>query len=66
MGRIKTQMIKRLTHELIDRHAEKFSEDFTQNKELVGASISGASKKMRNVIAGYVTRLVRMKRVKEE
>ena len=66
MGRIKTQMIKRLTHALIDRHAERFGEDFTQNKELVGASIKGGSKKMRNVIAGYVTRLVRMKRVKEE
>ena len=65
MGRIKTQLIKRLTHQLMDQQSEKFTEDFNQNKELVTANITGSSKKIRNVIAGYVTRLVRMKRVKE-
>ncbi len=66
MGRIKTQMIKRLTHNLISRHGEGFTEDFSKNKEMVSSSISGGSKKLINTVAGYVTRLVRMKRVKEE
>ncbi len=64
MGRIKTQLIKRLTHQLMEGN-EQFTEDFGQNKLLVSNNISGSSKKIRNVIAGYVTRLVRMKRVKE-
>ena len=65
MGRIKTQMVKRLTHKLIDKHGEKFNEDFTQNKAVVASQLSGGSKKITNTIAGYVTRLVRMKRIKE-
>ena len=65
MGRIKTQMVKRLTHKLMDKYAEQFSEDFQKNKEIVRVQLSGGSKKISNTIAGYVTRLVKMKRIKE-
>ena len=65
MGRIKTQMVKRLTHKLIDKHGEQFTEDFSKNKELVASQLTGGSKKIINIISGYVTRLMRMKRIKE-
>lgn len=57
MGRIKTKLVKRLTLELLERHREKLSNEFDTNKRLVAELMAGTSKKLRNVIAGYVTRL---------
>ena len=61
MGRIKTQLIKRLSFELLKEHKENFQMDFEQNKKLVEKFLTSTSKKMRNVIAGYVTRLMKRK-----
>jgi len=57
MGRIKTTLIKRKSKELLKLHGEKFSTDFTHNKEITNSHTSVGSKKMRNVIAGYMSRL---------
>lgn len=59
MGRIKTTFIKRKTKELLSRHGEKFSADFTKNKQLTNQLTDVSSKKLRNTIAGYLTRLKR-------
>jgi ribosomal protein S17E len=45
MGRIKTQLIKRSTIKLLEAKRSSFTKNF--------------DKKMRNVIAGYATRLVK-------
>jgi small subunit ribosomal protein S17e len=57
MGRIKTKFVKSNTKKLMNLHGEKFSGDFNKNKTIVGNYTVMQSKKMRNVIAGYVTRL---------
>ena len=57
MGRIKTTLIKRNTLKLFDLYKEKFTEDFNDNKKIVQSYAEIPSKKLRNVIAGYVTRL---------
>ncbi|MBI2572874.1 30S ribosomal protein S17e [Candidatus Woesearchaeota archaeon] len=57
MGRIKTTRIKRKTKELLKMHGEKFSADFTQNKLLTNKFTTVQGKKLRNIIAGYMTRL---------
>jgi len=57
MGRIKTKLIKSVTNEMFDMHTEEFTTEFGQNKVLVNRFQSGASKKLRNIIAGYATRL---------
>ncbi|MBW2968764.1 30S ribosomal protein S17e [Candidatus Woesearchaeota archaeon] len=57
MGRIKTKLTKRLTLELLEKHRDKLTTDFESNKKLVAELMAGTSKKLRNVIAGYVTRL---------
>lgn len=57
MGRIKTTFIKRKTKELFKKHGDKFTTDFEQNKEVAKASIKVHSKKLRNVVSGYMTRL---------
>ena len=50
-------LIKRVTNQLMDEHAEKFTQDFEKNKALVEQYAEIPSKKIRNVIAGYATRL---------
>jgi len=57
MGRIKTQRIKAKTLELMDLHGEEFTTDYDKNKVIVEEFAVIRSKKIRNVIAGYATRL---------
>jgi small subunit ribosomal protein S17e len=57
MGRIKTKLTKSVTTEMFSKYSEDFTTDFTKNKEVVNKSQQGASKKLRNIIAGYATRL---------
>ena len=57
MGRIKTTLIKRKTRELLDSHGEQFTTDFTENKKITAQLAEISSKKLRNIIAGYATRL---------
>jgi len=59
MGRIKTSLIKRITHELIEKHKNAFTSDFNHNKIAVSQLTTGTSPKLRNIIAGYATRLTR-------
>ncbi|HLD05632.1 MAG TPA: 30S ribosomal protein S17e [Candidatus Nanoarchaeia archaeon] len=57
MGRIKTQLIKSKSQEIVKKYPGEFSKDFNQNKEKLGALAEVRSKKLRNVMAGYITRL---------
>jgi len=59
MGRIKTQLIKRTTFKLLELHRDQFKKDYEANKELVSKFASIQGKKIRNVIAGYITRLMK-------
>jgi len=57
MGNIKTSFVKKTAKRLHDQHGEKFTDDFTKNKEIIKELIDIRSKKLRNIIAGYVTNL---------
>ena len=59
MGRIKTQLIKRKTNQLYRECKEEAKPDFEANKKLVSRKIDVDSKKLRNIIAGYLTRIVK-------
>jgi len=59
MGRIKTQQIKRITFDLLRENRESFTKDFDENKKKLDGLAEIRSKKLRNMIAGYVTRLVK-------
>ncbi|MEK6934597.1 MAG: 30S ribosomal protein S17e [Nanoarchaeota archaeon] len=59
MGRIKTTLVKRVSNKLIKDNPGKFKEDFNTNKKIVLELADVPSKKLRNVMAGYLTRLVR-------
>ncbi len=57
MGNIKTSFVKRVARELYESHVDKFTTDFSKNKEIIAELIDIKSKKLRNIIAGYVTHL---------
>ncbi len=56
MGRIKTSMIKRIGKSLLEKYPDKFLTDFEKNKAIVTEVADIPSKKLRNVITGYVTK----------
>ncbi|MBS3107968.1 30S ribosomal protein S17e [Candidatus Woesearchaeota archaeon] len=64
MGRIRPTLIKRTASQLVKQHRKEFSEEFEKNKSLVSGFADIPSKKLRNVVAGYVTHLI--KRDKKE
>jgi small subunit ribosomal protein S17e len=55
LGKVRTEHIKRLARELARRFPNKFSGDFESNKQAVKKLTQGATPKVRNQIAGYVT-----------
>jgi small subunit ribosomal protein S17e len=60
MGRVKIRKIKVLAKEVIEKFPDRVSADFELNKLLVSQALTGqVSKKIRNKVAGYITRLVR-------
>jgi len=56
MGRIRTTLIKRVARKLLAEHGEELTTDFEKNKEVVDRYLK-LSKKMRNVVAGYIVKL---------
>lgn len=65
MGKVRTVLIKRLSRELVQRYADSFSKDFDQNKEIVEELLTNTTKRLRNRIAGYVTRLMVIKETED-
>lgn len=59
MGRIKSTLVKRTSKQLLARSSD-FDHQFDTNKKILGRTMP--SKKMRNKIAGYIARLVRMQK----
>lgn len=56
MGSVRTEQIKRLAKELMRRFPNRFSNNFESNKRVVDVLVQGATTKVRNQIAGYITR----------
>jgi small subunit ribosomal protein S17e len=57
LGKVKTEQIKRVGKELIARFPTKFTSSFEENKQNVAALTKGATTRVRNQIAGYITRI---------
>lgn len=64
MGRIKSTLEKRTSKKML-KEENSFTGKFEDNKKVLGNSIM-PSKKVRNKIAGYITRLKRMQQSQEE
>ena len=58
MGRIKSKLVKR-TSRILLKEDNKFSEKFDENKKLLRSV--DTSKKIKNQIAGYISRIKKRK-----
>ena len=64
MGRIKTSFIKHIAKDLFEKHSNKFTTDFEKNKEVVKQLVDIRSKRIRNIVAGYLTALKKREKIK--
>ncbi|PJE81637.1 30S ribosomal protein S17e [Candidatus Pacearchaeota archaeon CG10_big_fil_rev_8_21_14_0_10_32_42] len=55
MGKIKSKQVKRASKELMENGID-FHDDFEKNKNILGSEMP--SKKMRNKMAGYLSRFM--------
>lgn len=62
MGRIKTALVKRKTKEIFSKKKEIFTSNFEENKKRLAEIADIPSKKIKNTIAGYITRLIKQQR----
>jgi small subunit ribosomal protein S17e len=65
MGKVRTEMVKRISNELVDRYERSLTTEFEQNKQFLKEIGLDVSKKLRNKIAGYITRLMKIEEVTE-
>ncbi|AGB02799.1 30S ribosomal protein S17e [Methanoregula formicica] len=59
---IKPSYIKTMGTELLNKQRENFSSNFDENKQQLGSSAVIGSKRVRNRIAGYITRKINTKK----
>ena len=58
MGRVKNVAVKTLGDDLIKAHGSKFTTDFDTNKKALGEVKKIESKRVRNTLAGYISKKV--------
>lgn len=61
MGRIKTRLTKRIALQIYKTYRDRLKTNFEDNKQVVSELTDVSSNKIRNIIAGYVTRLAKKK-----
>ena len=64
-GKVRTELVKKIAQELVERFPDKFTTDFETNKKLVESLTNISSSKLRNRVAGYITQLQNQKKQKE-
>jgi len=62
MGRIKTSFVKHVAKDLVEKYPDKFSTDYENNKTNLKEVMSFESKRMRNIVAGYLSVLKRQQK----
>jgi small subunit ribosomal protein S17e len=58
LGKVKTEQIKNLGKELMTRFPSKFTTNFDENKRTVDQVTKGTTTRVRNKVAGYITRTI--------
>ena len=66
MGRVRPVFIKKISHELLKKYSDIFSNDFEINKKLLDEFVVIQSRLVRNRIAGYITHLKKVEAVQDE
>ncbi len=66
MGNIRPNYIKSMADQLLEEHGDAFTIDFTANKENVTKYTNIESKVIRNRVAGYIVRALRVKAIRKK
>ena len=61
MGKVRIELVKRASKELIDRYPDRFTANFEENKQFLKEIGFTLSKRLRNRVAGYITRVMKLK-----
>lgn len=61
MGAVRPLNIKRAARLLVELYGDRFAQDYEFNKKLVEELMKPPSKKVRNLLAGYVTGLMKIR-----
>lgn len=57
MGSVRSERIKRVARELVEKYPDKFSTDYEANKKVLGEITIISSNTIRNQLAGYISHL---------
>ena len=57
MGKVRIAAVKKVARELVERYPDKFSTNYEANKKVIGDLVDAKTKRLRNRVLGYVTRL---------
>jgi small subunit ribosomal protein S17e len=58
LGKVRPEYVKKIARELLGLYPNKFTQDFQKNKTAIDSLAKVQSSKLRNRIAGYITRLM--------
>jgi small subunit ribosomal protein S17e len=63
MGAIRPTLVKTVARQVYENYEPYLGKDFERNKDVVNKVIPDASKKLRNLVAGYVTTYWKIKKI---
>ena len=66
LGNVRPEKVKRIARELVKRFPDKFTTNFEENKKILSSIALIPSTRLRNSIAGYITRLVSISQPQSE
>ncbi len=58
LGKVRPEHVKNVARELVELYPDRFNTDFQNNKKALDSLARISSAKLRNRIAGYITRLL--------
>ena len=65
MGKVRPEKVKKIARDLVKRFPDRFTTNFEENKVALQSMATIYSSKLRNLIAGYITRLVAISKAAE-
>lgn len=66
MGKVRPEHVKKVARELIELYPDRFAAEFQANKKALEAVTQIYSSRLKNRVAGYITRLLAIARKKAE
>ena len=57
MGKVRIAAVKKVARELIERYPDRLTTNYEANKKVLADLVDAKTKRLRNRVVGYVTRL---------